>query len=129
MSRPVHFEIHASDPESLATFYRDVFGWKVDKWSGDWEYWVIDTGDAATRGINGGMVQRQGDKPTEGQAVSGFVCTMGVADIDATVGKATSLGATIALPKMAVPGVGLLAYVKDPDGNIMGILQPEMAAA
>jgi predicted enzyme related to lactoylglutathione lyase len=32
------------------------------------------------------------------------------------------------LPKMAVPGVGWLAYEKDPDGNICGIMQADPGA-
>ena len=30
----------------------------------------------------------------------------------------------MALDKMDVPGVGWLAYCKDPEGNIFGMLQP-----
>jgi predicted enzyme related to lactoylglutathione lyase len=30
---------------------------------------------------------------------------------------------------MDVPGVGLLAYRKDPEGNIFGVLQPAKASA
>ena len=33
------------------------------------------------------------------------------------------LRGTLALPKMAVPGVGWLAYVKDTEGNILGMMQ------
>jgi predicted enzyme related to lactoylglutathione lyase len=33
------------------------------------------------------------------------------------------------LPKMAVPGVGWMAYCKDPEGHIFGIMQPDAAAA
>ena len=29
--RPVHFEIHAADPERCASFYRDVFGWEIER--------------------------------------------------------------------------------------------------
>jgi predicted enzyme related to lactoylglutathione lyase len=28
-----------------------------------------------------------------------------------------------------VPGVGWLAYVKDPDGNILGLLEPDPATS
>jgi predicted enzyme related to lactoylglutathione lyase len=31
----------------------------------------------------------------------------------------------VALPKDKMPGVGLLAYYKDTESNIFGILQPE----
>ena len=32
-------------------------------------------------------------------------------------------------PKMAVGGMGWLAYIKDPDGNILGLLESDPAAA
>jgi hypothetical protein len=37
-------------------------------------------------------------------------------------------GGTIALEKMPVPGVGWLAYAKDTEGNIFGVLQPDQTA-
>jgi predicted enzyme related to lactoylglutathione lyase len=30
---------------------------------------------------------------------------------------------------MPIPGVGWLAYIKDPDGNIIGLMQPDPKAA
>jgi uncharacterized protein len=36
MNRPVHFEIHAEDPERAANFYRQLFGWEITKWAGRW---------------------------------------------------------------------------------------------
>lgn len=129
MGRVVHFEIHASDPERLAGFYRELFGWTVEKWEGPAPYWLIMTGDTSAPGINGGMVLRHGDGPAEGQSVNAFVCTVDVADVDADVAKALTLGATVALPKMAIPGVGWLAYIMDPDRNILGMMQTDPAAA
>jgi predicted enzyme related to lactoylglutathione lyase len=51
-----------------------------------------------------------------------------VADLDATLRALPEAGGTLALPKMAVPGVGWLAYVKDPDGNLCGLMQADSAA-
>ena len=34
----------------------------------------------------------------------------------------------VALPKMPVPGVGWLAYVKDTEGNILGMMQSDPSA-
>lgn len=128
MPRPIHFEIHASDPERVQAFYRTLFGWQFQAWSGPAEYWVISTGEAAQPGINGGMVRRSGPAPAEGQAVNAFVCTVDVADLDATLRALPAAGGTLALPRMAVPGVGWLAYVKDPDGNLCGLMQADSAA-
>lgn len=128
MPRPMHFEIHAAEPERVQAFYRALFGWQFQAWAGPAEYWVITTGSATEPGINGGLVRRRGPRPAEGQAVNAFVCTVGVADVDATLAAVPAAGGTLALPKMAVPGVGWLAYVKDPDGNLCGVMQSNPAA-
>ena len=125
MSRPVHFEIHSENPERAATFYTALFGWQIKKWEGPMEYWIIVTGNDPEPGINGGLVRRKGAGPAEGQPVNAFVCTVGGADLDATLQKLPAAGGTVALAKMPIPGVGQLAYIKDPDGNLLGILQPE----
>ncbi len=127
MPRVVHFEIHAAEPERLSRFYAELFGWKIQKW-GNQPYWLIDSGAASEPGINGGLLPRRGAPPAEGQSVNAFVCTVEIPNLDGTLARALELGASTALPKMAVPGVGWLAYIKDPDGNILGLLQPERSA-
>jgi uncharacterized protein len=127
MSRVTHFEIHAADPPVLIKFYTALFGWKFQQW-GSVPYWLIETGPASEVGINGGLVPRRGPGPVEGAAVTSYVCTVQVAAADESVARALSLGASVALPKMAVPTVGWLAYIKDPDGNILGMMQPDSNA-
>jgi len=129
MGRVVHFEIHASDPERLAGFYRELFGWTVQKWDGPMDYWMVMTGDDSTPGIHGGLMRRHGDAPADGQAVNAFVCTVDVDDLDATIARATMLGGSIALPRQAIPGVGWLAYIKDLDGSLLGLMESDESAA
>ncbi len=128
MSRPVHFEIHASDPDRVQGFYRELFGWQFQKWEGPMEYWLITTGPDGKLGINGGLVRRQGAPAAEGQAVNAYVCTVDVDDLDGALAKAARLGGTLAVPKMPIQGMGWLAYVKDPDGNILGMMQMDPSA-
>jgi predicted enzyme related to lactoylglutathione lyase len=123
MSRVVHFEIHADDPQRAANFYQEVFGWQIQKWDGPAEYWLVTTGKPPEPGIDGAILQRQG--PINGDAVIAYVCTVDVASVDDTIAKITSLGGTIALPKMPVPGIGWLAYAKDIEGNIFGVMQSD----
>jgi uncharacterized protein len=127
MSRIVHFEIHASDPARAVAFYQGVFGWEV-KHLPELDYWLLRTGSDSEPGINGGLMKRRGPEPVEGQAVNAFPCTLGVEDLDATMTKALASGGTVALPKMPVPGVGWLAYLKDTEGNIFGLMQPDTSA-
>jgi predicted enzyme related to lactoylglutathione lyase len=128
MHRLVHFEIHADDLERAANFYSKLLGWTVTKWDGPVEYWLISTGPSDKPGINGGLMKRRGPRPEPGQAVNAYVCTTEVPDLDATLATSSQLGATPAVPKMAVPGVGWLAYIIDPEGNIFGLMQPDPAA-
>jgi hypothetical protein len=128
MPRPIHFEIHAANPERAMTFYRELLGWQFTKWDGPWPYWLIKTGEPGQMGIDGGLMSRQGGAPLEGAAVNAFVCTVDTPSVDDTLTKLQQLGGTVALPKMALPGMGWLAYGKDPEGNIFGCMQMDPSA-
>ena len=121
MPRVVHFEIHATDPDRAVNFYKTLFGWNFQKWEGPMEYWMVITGPDDQPGINGGLVRRQGE--IDGQAVIAYVCTVDVENLDASVQTAVDNGGQIALPKMPIPGMGWLAYCKDTEGNIFGMMQ------
>jgi predicted enzyme related to lactoylglutathione lyase len=128
MGRVVHFEIHAEDPDRAIRFYTRLLDWKFQKWDGPMEYWMVFTGPAEEPGINGGLMKRMGGGPLDGAAVNAYVCTAQVADVDASVKQVTDLGGSIALPKMPIPGIGWLAYAKDTEGNIFGMMQNDPAA-
>lgn len=127
MPRVVHFEIHAEQPERAIKFYRDLLGWDFTKWDGPQEYWLITTGPDAEPGINGGLIQRRG--PIDGQAVLAYVCTVEMPALDDYLKKAQAGGGTVVVPKMPIPGVGWLAYCKDTEGNIFGMMQSDPKAA
>ncbi|MFL5588805.1 MAG: VOC family protein [Ktedonobacteraceae bacterium] len=127
MPRVVHFEIHADDPQRAVTFYQDIFGWQINKWGGPEDYWLVITGPDNEPGINGAILRRHG--PVNGDAVIAYVCTIDVPSVDDVTAKITAHGGTIALPKMAVPQVGWLAYGKDTEGNIFGVMQSDPSAA
>jgi uncharacterized protein len=113
-NRIVHFEIPANEPEVLTKFYAEVFGWKFQRASFPGpEYWLCDTGSDKL-GINGAVMKRQHPQQP-------WMNYVDVASIDETLKQATKCGAKIALPKTSVPGVGALAAIIDPDGNICGL--------
>jgi predicted enzyme related to lactoylglutathione lyase len=126
MSRVIHFEIHAEQPERAIKFYTALFGWQFNKWAGPMDYWLVTTGPDGQPGINGGLVRRQGT--IDGQAVIAYVCTVDTKNVDESTKSITANGGTIALPKMPIPGVGWLAYAKDTEGNIFGIMHRDPAA-
>lgn len=126
MPRPIHFEIHADDMDRAQRFYETMFGWRFAGVEGS-TYRLIQTG--AGPGIDGGMMQRRGPPPQGGEPLNSWVCTLDVDDLEASLTGAQANGGALALPRMAIPGVGWLAYVKDSEGNILGMMQVDPAAA
>lgn len=128
MPRVIHFEIHADDVERAKKFYEDVFGWKLEKWGGPMDYWNITTGKEGDPGINGGLMKRQGKEPGIETAISSYVCTIDVPDVDEYLNKVKQHGGNVAMEKSPIPGIGWLAYCFDTEKNLFGIMQPDVNA-
>jgi len=121
MNRVLHFEISAEKPDEVISFYKKTFNWKFEKWEGPMKYWLIMTGDEKTAGIDGGLKERD-------EMGTNTINTIDVVSIDESIEKVTKNGGEIIIPKMAVPGVGWMAYFKDPQGNVFGIMQSDKSA-
>jgi uncharacterized protein len=121
MARVVHFEIPADNPERAVAFYQSVFGWKIQKWAGPVDYWLVSTGEAPEPGINGGMMLR----PHPGAVTCN---TIGVPSVDNALKAVEDAGGKTVAPKMPIPGVGWLAYCTDTEGNQFGMMQADTAA-
>jgi predicted enzyme related to lactoylglutathione lyase len=102
-------------------FYSKIFGWTFQKWEGPMPYWLVITGPNDQPGINGGLMPRQHpDQPC--------VNTVDVPNVDESLAAITANGGQNVVPKMAIPGVGWLAYCKDTEGHIFGIMQNDPSA-
>jgi len=121
MSRVIHFEIPASDPQRAAEFYRKAFGWKIEKWPGPMDYWMVTTGPEETPGINGGLMKKQA--PT-----TVTTNTIGVVSVDAAVETVKKAGGKLVMPKTPIPTVGYFAYLEDTEGNLFGVMQADAKA-
>lgn len=116
MSRVIHFDLSAGNPERAAEFYRGVFNWKVSKWEGPEEYWLIQTGTEDEPGVTGGIAGRI--KPEDTTAV-----VFDVESVDEVSKKVVGAGGEIREDKKAIPGVGYLIMCRDTEGNTFGIMQ------
>jgi predicted enzyme related to lactoylglutathione lyase len=121
MPRPTHFEIPADRPDRAITFYGKVFDWQFQRWEGPIPYWMVMTGEAGP-GINGGLHPRA----FPGQ---GPVNVVDVPSCDEYVRRIEGAGGKTVVPKMAIPGIGWLAYCSDPEGNTLGLMQADPSAA
>ena len=120
MPRIVHFEIPAENPERAVKFYRKVFNWKIEKWQGPFNYWLVTTGEDKEPGINGAIMEKNTFRTT--------VNTVEVVSVDEFMKKITEAGGRVVMPKGAVPGQGYVAYVADTEGNVFGIFQNDPSA-
>lgn len=120
MERITHFEIPVNDTAKAKKFYSEVFGWKFNQW-GNEEYFLADTGENGTPGINGAIMKKK-------DPAQPVVNSINVKNIHKSIAAIEKNGGIIVVPKMPIPGMGWLAYFKDPDGNIHGIMQNDVNA-
>ncbi len=117
MARVVHFELPTTNIDKSKQFYERVFGWKLEKYGGPVDYMLVMTGDSKTPGIDGGL----GGAANEFKAT---VNTLEVEDLDQTLKQVVENGGEIVMPKDEIPTVGFLAYIREPGGAILGLMQP-----
>jgi predicted enzyme related to lactoylglutathione lyase len=121
MSKVIHFEICASNVQRAVKFYREVFGWQIDKWGGEMEYWLAVAGREDEPGINGAITPRS-------ENMSGTVNTISVLSLDDAMQAVTAAGGKVLTPCMTVPGVGCMAYCLDSEGNQIGVMEEDRQA-
>jgi len=118
------FAINADDVARARRFYEKVFGWQFEPW-GPPNFYLIETGDNKTTGITGLLQERR--ELVKGVRMVGFECTISVDDVDRTIRNITANGGTLATSKFAIPTVGTVVYFNDPEGNVVGAIEPERA--
>jgi uncharacterized protein len=113
ISQVMHVEIMGKDQKALQDFYSDLFGWKLNT--------DFPGGYGMTDPSQTGIVVGIGSTP-DGSAghVTGYVK---VADINATLAKATGLGGSVIMPKFSPDGSAQLALVADPEGHVLGLTE------
>jgi len=118
--RVVHFEIPFDDGDRARSFYKEVFGWQVQEMP-EMGYTLVMTGPSGDQGpteagfVNGGMLARSG------AAAPGPVVVVDVEDIDVALERVAELGGSTVLAKQPVGEMGSTAYVRDPEGNVVGL--------
>jgi uncharacterized protein len=120
MDKVVHFEIPFDDKEKCKDFYEKVFGWQMQDMPG-MDYTIARSGEVdenqmmKEKGvINGGMFKRVEDLKVP-------MITLNVKSVDATLEKVKGAGGEVVREKSAVGEMGFIAYLKDSEGNVVGL--------
>lgn len=108
----VHFEIGCRDSAKTQAFYSKLFDWDITQTG---PAAVINTG---SEGI-GGHITALGHEPNNYVTVY-----VQVEDAQAYLDKAIALGGKVVVPPVTIP-TGKFAWLSDPDGNIIGLIQPK----
>jgi len=118
----VHYEIPVNDIERSKKFYGDLFGWKIEKWSGTTpggEYWMITmTDEKGNRTLGGGIHKRIHPDQRSISYIS-------VKSVEEHSSKVEKLGGKVVTPKMTVPGLGHFVFCLDSENNSFAIWESD----
>ncbi len=118
MGRPVvHFEIGCKDKAATGQFYSRLFDWETAEAG---PATMIDT--AAGLGIPG-HITSLGHEPHHYT-----IFYVEVDDIAAYLQKAIELGGRMLVPRIPIPA-GAFAWIADPEGNTVGLLERKGVSA
>jgi predicted enzyme related to lactoylglutathione lyase len=119
MAHPiVHVEFSAQNQAEAAKWYSDLFGWQTQSWP-EMNYTTFLPAEGA---VGGGF-----NPVGNGTPAGSVVVYIETDDIASHVQRIEKAGGTIAMQPMPVPTVGQIAVFKDPTGNLVGLIQPEMS--
>ncbi len=127
MNSVVHFEMPAKDKKRAADFYTKAFDWKMQVMGEEYGgYLMAQTAPTDEQGmnktpgtINGGFFDYKDE--------AGFNAphlVISVDDLNQTIEDIKAAGGEVMGEVMDIPNVGKYISFKDPEGNIVGALQP-----
>jgi hypothetical protein len=112
-------DLSTRDPEGAGAFYSELLGWEIKPTDmGPMPYWQVYVDGEGQGGIMP-MPEMVGD-----EVPPFWIVYFGVADIDASVAKAVSLGATVITPPAEIGGGVSFSVVSDPAGATFALLGP-----
>ena len=115
---PIWYELLTTDADGAQKFYADVVGWSIapSGMEGTGDYRILTAPDG--QGVGGLMTLPDGApmKP-------GWLCYIGVQDVDSMAEKIKSLGGSVHMGPQDIPGVGRFAMVADPQGMVFYIMR------
>lgn len=113
----VMFEIIARDQEALKKFYTAVFGWDYREGSAGFDYIEFP---ATSRPLLGGIGQAMKNTPGFEPGRSFY---LEVESLEKAIERARASGGSIHMKPAEADGYHF-AMIKDPEGNVIGLVEP-----
>lgn len=118
--RFVWYELMTSDTEAAQRFYAQVMDWGAEPWKeSDTPYTVLLNGQRPF----GGLLAMPEDVAAQ-DIPPHWLAYISTPDADATLARATELGARVVFGPVDVPTVGRIAVLLDPQGVAFAIYTP-----
>lgn len=116
MGRIIHLEITADDLDRATNFYATAFGWELESSPFVDGYVVAGTGEG--QGIDAAIMRRAYQSQPA-------IAWLDVDDIDAALESVRAAGGEVVGEVQTIPTQGRVGYVRDTEGNLLGLRQPE----
>jgi predicted enzyme related to lactoylglutathione lyase len=114
----VHFEIGCRDISKAQAFYGPLLGWEFASYG---PTAAMITSPQPGQSSIGGHLNSLGHEPHNYCVVYALVD-----DLQAKIDQAKKLGGSLVIPPQEVPGMGHFAWIKDPEGNTVGLWKAAM---
>ncbi|MDT4331872.1 VOC family protein [Methylomonas sp. MED-D] len=111
-------ELLTTDPAAAKDFYANLFDW------------TLEPAPNAPPGVDYSVAKLDGEPVAGMMAIPPGAAGMPphwgsyitVNDVDATVARATALGASVCVPPQDIPKLGRFSMLQDPQGAVFGII-------
>lgn len=117
MQRITKFDVPATTPIKSIAFYNQVFGWTFQP-SANQTKWTARVESSEHQIFGNPFLHRAKSAQSLTNAIE-------VKSIEATLKHIQKEGGEVIVPKFAVPSVGYMAYFKDLEQNVFGIMEVE----
>jgi hypothetical protein len=115
--RVTHIAVNADDDGATRAFYEALFEWRFELYYPGFVRTPLPAADEMVAAVQ----KRRELLP--GIRTNGPEVTIEVDDLCAVLGRVVGLGGRILMERSTVPGVGDLAFLADPSGNLVGVIQ------
>ncbi len=119
MYRVTKFDVPATTPLKSIAFYNQVFGWTFQP-SPNHTKWTASV-ESTEHQIFGNPFMR---KAKSAQSLTNAI---EVKNVEKTLQQIQKEGGEVIVPKFEIPGVGWMAYFKDLEQNVFGIMQSDFS--
>jgi predicted enzyme related to lactoylglutathione lyase len=115
--RVSHIAINTDDDAATRAFYEGLFDWRFDPYYPGFVRTVLPPAAEMVAAV---QTRRE---LVPGLRTNGPEVTIEVDDIGAVLERVAELGGRVVMDRVTIPSVGDLAFLTDPSGNLVGVIE------